>query len=130
MPEVIFKALYGAHNRSPVCYFLKIHGFGFLLDCGWDDSYDLTLLDPIKEVLPSVNAGKFQKFPIKISIIACRSSLPHHHSLFLHPYIYSSTLSSRYLPHRSPPLSCWPSRTQSSHLCHSPSSQDGPNVCL
>lgn len=57
MPEVIFKALYGAHSRSPVSYFLKIDGFGFLLDCGWDDSYDLNLLDPLKEVLPNVNAG-------------------------------------------------------------------------
>ena len=38
--------------------------------------YDLfLLLDPIKEVLPSVNAGKFHKFPIKISIIIAPRSL-------------------------------------------------------
>lgn len=58
MPEVTFTALLGAEDRGPLSFLLRIDGFGFLLDCGWNDLYDVSLLDPIKEVLPAINAGE------------------------------------------------------------------------
>ena len=40
--------LSGAHSEAPLCYLLQVDGFRFLLDCGWTDSFDLALLEPLK----------------------------------------------------------------------------------
>lgn len=43
----------GAKSEDPPCYLLEIDDFCILLDCGWDDSFDLKLLEPLKEYLLS-----------------------------------------------------------------------------
>lgn len=48
--------LSGAHSEAPLCYLLQVDGFRFLLDCGWTDSFDLSLLEPLKSVAPTVDA--------------------------------------------------------------------------
>lgn len=46
--SVQFTPLSGAHSEAPLCYLLQVDGFRFLLDCGWTDSFDLSLLEPLK----------------------------------------------------------------------------------
>lgn len=44
-----FKPLCGAKNEDPFMYLLTIDECKILLDCGWNDSFDKKLLDPLKE---------------------------------------------------------------------------------
>ncbi|KAK3263037.1 hypothetical protein CYMTET_28139 [Cymbomonas tetramitiformis] len=47
--EVQFRPLYGVYSEAdPLCYLLKIDGYGILLDCGWTDFLDVSLLEPLK----------------------------------------------------------------------------------
>ena len=48
--KIEFKALYGSSSSGPVSSLLCINDFKLLLDCGWDDRYDIGLLKPIEEV--------------------------------------------------------------------------------
>ena len=43
-----FKPLCGALNDDPFMYWLTIDECKILLDCGWNDSFDLKLLEPLK----------------------------------------------------------------------------------
>lgn len=43
-----FHALSGAHNESPPCYILQVDEFRFLLDCGWDEHFDLHIIKELK----------------------------------------------------------------------------------
>ncbi len=54
--RVSFTPLYGAAGRPPLASLLTIRGFTFLLDCGWDDSYDTALLTPLEAALPRIDA--------------------------------------------------------------------------
>ncbi|EFJ50753.1 hypothetical protein VOLCADRAFT_31342, partial [Volvox carteri f. nagariensis] len=54
--SVRFTPLSGVDAESPLCYLLEIDSFTILLDCGWDENFDESALEPIKRVLPRVNA--------------------------------------------------------------------------
>lgn len=43
-----FRPLCGAKNEEPFMYLLTIDECKILLDCGWNDSFDLKLLEPLK----------------------------------------------------------------------------------
>lgn len=44
-----FTVLSGAKNESPPCYLLQVDNFRFLLDCGWDESFSMKIIDNIKK---------------------------------------------------------------------------------
>ncbi|KAJ7523061.1 hypothetical protein O6H91_18G035900 [Diphasiastrum complanatum] len=46
----------GAHSESPLCYLLQVDTFRFLLDCGWNDTFDLALIQPLASIAPTVDA--------------------------------------------------------------------------
>jgi cleavage and polyadenylation specificity factor subunit 2 len=48
--------LSGAHSEAPLCYLLEVDDFRFLLDCGWTDTFDLSLLEPLASVAPTIDA--------------------------------------------------------------------------
>lgn len=43
-----FHCLSGAGNESPPCYVLQIDEFKFLLDCGWDEKFDMDFIKELK----------------------------------------------------------------------------------
>eukprot|EP00762_Andalucia_godoyi_P005724 ANDGO_06425.mRNA.1 Cleavage and polyadenylation specificity factor subunit 2 len=56
MSQVSFRALFGHRNNGgPVSHLLKVEGCTILLDCGWNEDFDPTLLEPLREVCPIVN---------------------------------------------------------------------------
>lgn len=40
--------LSGAGDESPPCYVLQIDEFKFLLDCGWDEKFDMDFIKELK----------------------------------------------------------------------------------
>lgn len=54
--NIKFLPLYGAGSEPPLAYILEVEDFRMLLDVGWTESFDLSLLEPLKEVAPSVDA--------------------------------------------------------------------------
>jgi len=50
-----FTPITGALAEQPLCYLLEIDELRILLDCGWNDSYDLNLLKPLARIAPKVN---------------------------------------------------------------------------
>lgn len=48
--------LSGVFSESPLCYLLDVDGFRFLLDCGWDDHFDVDVLQPLANVASTVDA--------------------------------------------------------------------------
>lgn len=50
------KPLCGVYNESPLSYLVSIDGFNFLLDCGWNDQFDTSLLEPLSRVASTVDA--------------------------------------------------------------------------
>ena len=42
------QALSGARDEGPPCYLLQVDEFSFLLDCGWDEDFDMALIKEIK----------------------------------------------------------------------------------
>eukprot|EP00249_Psilotum_nudum_P015759 c25506_g1_i1 orf=216-2441(+) len=48
--------LSGAHSEAPLCYLLDVDGFRFLLDCGWDDRFDIAALEPLVSICPTIDA--------------------------------------------------------------------------
>ncbi|GAM28904.1 hypothetical protein SAMD00019534_120800, partial [Acytostelium subglobosum LB1] len=46
----------GANEDAPPCYLLEIDDFVILLDCGWNHSLDISLLEPLKKVAHRINA--------------------------------------------------------------------------
>jgi cleavage and polyadenylation specificity factor subunit 2 len=52
-----FEPLLGAYEDSPaVCYFLEIDGFAILLDCGWNDLFDVQFVEPLRKIAKQVDA--------------------------------------------------------------------------
>lgn len=48
--SVVFTPLYGAKEQQPLSYLLEINNLTILLDCGWTEEYDTTLLQPLVQV--------------------------------------------------------------------------------
>jgi cleavage and polyadenylation specificity factor subunit 2 len=44
-----FKAISGAFDEGPLCYLLQIDEYKFLLDCGWNESCSLDVLEQYKK---------------------------------------------------------------------------------
>ena len=43
--------LCGVYNENPLSYLVSIDGFNFLIDCGWSDHFDPSLLQPLSRYL-------------------------------------------------------------------------------
>ncbi|CAN4085894.1 unnamed protein product [Withania somnifera] len=48
--------LCGVYNENPLSYLVSIDGFNFLIDCGWNDHFDISLLQPLSRVASTVDA--------------------------------------------------------------------------
>lgn len=48
--------LCGVYSENPLCYLLSIDGFNFLMDCGWNDLCDTSLLQPLSRVSSTIDA--------------------------------------------------------------------------
>ncbi|KAJ9679451.1 hypothetical protein PVL29_021397 [Vitis rotundifolia] len=48
--------LCGVYNENPLSYLVSIDGFNFLVDCGWNDHFDPSLLQPLARVASTVDA--------------------------------------------------------------------------
>ncbi|XP_044507077.1 cleavage and polyadenylation specificity factor subunit 2 [Mangifera indica] len=48
--------LCGVFNENPLSYLVSIDGFNFLIDCGWNDHFDPSLLQPLSKVASTVDA--------------------------------------------------------------------------
>ncbi|GMH08982.1 hypothetical protein Nepgr_010822 [Nepenthes gracilis] len=48
--------LCGVYSENPLSYLVAIDGFNFLVDCGWNDHFDPTLLQPLSRVASTVDA--------------------------------------------------------------------------
>lgn len=55
-PQITFTPLYGAVAGSPLCSLLVVDGFTVLLDCGWTEAFDGSLLEPLKAAIPNIKA--------------------------------------------------------------------------
>ena len=40
----------GGGGESPHCHLLEVDGFNFLLDCGWDETFDMVFINNLKKV--------------------------------------------------------------------------------
>ncbi|KAJ7974176.1 Cleavage and polyadenylation specificity factor subunit 2 [Quillaja saponaria] len=48
--------LCGAYNENPLSYLVSVDGFNFLIDCGWNDHFDPSLLQPISRFASTIDA--------------------------------------------------------------------------
>ncbi|XP_004499957.1 cleavage and polyadenylation specificity factor subunit 2 [Cicer arietinum] len=48
--------LCGVYNENPLSYLVSIDGFNFLIDVGWNDNFDPSLLQPLSKVASSIDA--------------------------------------------------------------------------
>ncbi|XP_047334681.1 cleavage and polyadenylation specificity factor subunit 2 [Impatiens glandulifera] len=48
--------LCGVYSENPLSYLVSVDGFNFLIDCGWNDHFDTSLLEPLSRVAPSIDA--------------------------------------------------------------------------
>ena len=74
MSKIQFTPLSGAYNEDPLCYILEIDDFCILLDCGWDDNFDINS-PHIKELTKYVD--KIQLVLLSHSDIAHTGALPY-----------------------------------------------------
>eukprot|EP01102_Stenamoeba_stenopodia_P012340 TRINITY_DN3882_c0_g1_i1.p1 TRINITY_DN3882_c0_g1~~TRINITY_DN3882_c0_g1_i1.p1 ORF type:complete len:787 (-),score=164.62 TRINITY_DN3882_c0_g1_i1:39-2354(-) len=52
-----FTPIYGAYSsESTLCYLLEINDYKILLDCGWTERFDVSLLEPLEPILPNIDA--------------------------------------------------------------------------
>ncbi|XAR53657.1 hypothetical protein NMG60_11022294 [Bertholletia excelsa] len=54
--SVQVKPLCGVYNENPLSYLVSVDGFNFLVDCGWNDHFDTSLLQPLSRVASSIDA--------------------------------------------------------------------------
>ncbi|XP_031281074.1 LOW QUALITY PROTEIN: cleavage and polyadenylation specificity factor subunit 2 [Pistacia vera] len=54
--SVLIPPLCGVYNENPLSYLVSIDGFNFLIDCGWNDHFDTSLLQPLSKVASTVDA--------------------------------------------------------------------------
>ncbi|XP_037491492.1 cleavage and polyadenylation specificity factor subunit 2 isoform X2 [Jatropha curcas] len=48
--------LCGVYNENPLSYLVSIDSFNFLIDCGWNDHFDPSLLEPLSRVASTIDA--------------------------------------------------------------------------
>ncbi|PNY04271.1 cleavage and polyadenylation specificity factor subunit 2-like protein, partial [Trifolium pratense] len=48
--------LCGVYNENPLSYLVSIDGFNILIDCGWNDHFDPSLLQPLSRVASTIDA--------------------------------------------------------------------------
>ncbi|KAL2334722.1 hypothetical protein Fmac_015935 [Flemingia macrophylla] len=48
--------LCGVYNENPLSYLVSIDSFNFLIDCGWNDHFDPSLLQPLSRVASTIDA--------------------------------------------------------------------------
>ena len=48
--------LCGVYNENPLSYLVSIDSFNFLIDCGWNDHFDPTLLQPLSKYYQSLSS--------------------------------------------------------------------------
>ncbi|XP_068645532.1 cleavage and polyadenylation specificity factor subunit 2 [Aristolochia californica] len=48
--------LCGVYNENPLSYLVSVDGFNFLVDCGWNDLFDPSLLQPLSKVTSTIDA--------------------------------------------------------------------------
>uniref|UniRef100_A0A7N0RI13 Cleavage and polyadenylation specificity factor subunit 2 n=1 Tax=Kalanchoe fedtschenkoi TaxID=63787 RepID=A0A7N0RI13_KALFE len=48
--------LSGVYNENPLSYLVSVDGFNFLVDCGWNDQFDPSLLEPLSRVASKIDA--------------------------------------------------------------------------
>ena len=53
---ISFRPLYGIKDSEPLCSILEIEGRVILLDCGWTDDFDTSLIEPLRDVCKNVDA--------------------------------------------------------------------------
>lgn len=49
-------ALSGVQEESALCYLLQVDEFRFLLDCGWDETFSMDIIDTLKRHVHQVDA--------------------------------------------------------------------------
>lgn len=54
--SVQVKPLCGVYNEDPLSYLISVDGFNFLVDCGWNDIFDPSILQPLFRVASSIDA--------------------------------------------------------------------------
>lgn len=47
--SIKFTCVSGSHNENPLCYLLQVDEANILLDCGWHETMDPTVLDSLKK---------------------------------------------------------------------------------
>ncbi|VDM96391.1 unnamed protein product [Thelazia callipaeda] len=50
------EALSGVQDDGPLCYLLQVDQVYFLLDCGWDERFDMAYIEAVKRRVPLINA--------------------------------------------------------------------------
>ncbi|KAM3727853.1 putative cleavage and polyadenylation specificity factor subunit [Dirofilaria immitis] len=50
------EALSGVQDDGPLCYLLQVDQVYFLLDCGWDERFDMAYMEAVKRRVPLINA--------------------------------------------------------------------------
>lgn len=53
---ISFEVVYGVRETEPLCYLITFDGFPVLLDCGWNESFDISLLEPLAKVAKNIKA--------------------------------------------------------------------------
>ncbi|CAI4229272.1 unnamed protein product [Auanema sp. JU1783] len=53
---VKLETLSGVRDDGPLCYLLQVDESYILLDCGWDESFDLTYIEAVKSRIPLISA--------------------------------------------------------------------------
>eukprot|EP00002_Diphylleia_rotans_P017896 TRINITY_DN3473_c0_g1_i5.p1 TRINITY_DN3473_c0_g1~~TRINITY_DN3473_c0_g1_i5.p1 ORF type:complete len:629 (-),score=117.29 TRINITY_DN3473_c0_g1_i5:599-2485(-) len=54
MSQFRFTPLYGARDEGPICSLLEVDDVRILLDCGWNETLDESLLEPLRDVCKQV----------------------------------------------------------------------------
>jgi cleavage and polyadenylation specificity factor subunit 2 len=50
MPSIIkFQVIRGAFSEEPLCYILQLDEYKFLLDCGWNENFSLSIIEEYKK---------------------------------------------------------------------------------
>ena len=59
----------GGGDESPHCHLLEVDGFNFLLDCGWDETFDMVFINNLKKVSNSHPQRWLSIWNCKVSIL-------------------------------------------------------------
>ena len=56
--------LSGAYDESPPCYLLQVDQFRFLLDCGWDESFNSGFADTLRKLVHAAAGLAYHVFRV------------------------------------------------------------------